>query len=176
MRAVVVYESMYGNTHLVAEAIADGLRAEADVAVLAVAEADAATLAGADLLVVGAPTHVHGMSRPSTRAAAAEAAEKPESTLVLDSSVNGPGVREWLDQLGTVVMPAAAFDTRIGGPSWLTGRASKRIARGLRRQGARLVARPQSFLVTKDSALKAGEVDAARAWGMSLAAKAAARP
>jgi hypothetical protein len=173
MRAVVVYESMYGNTHVIAEAIADGLRAATDVAVLPVGEADTAKLADADLLVVGGPTHVHGMSRSNTRSAAVEAAEKPGSTLSLDAGAGGPGVREWLDELGTVPIPAAAFDTRIGGPAWVTGRASKRIAGQLRRHGARLMGRPQSFLVTKDSELKPGEAERARTWAASLAADAA---
>ena len=70
MRAVVVYESMYGNTHLVADAIGAGLRPACDVSVVPVAEAGPAVLAGADLVVVGGPTHVHGMGRASTRKAA----------------------------------------------------------------------------------------------------------
>ena len=77
MRAVVVYESMYGNTHLVADAIGAGLSTVCDVSVVPVAQADPAVLAGADLVVIGGPTHAHGMSRPSTRKAAVEAAGKP---------------------------------------------------------------------------------------------------
>ena len=47
MKAVVVYESMYGNTHLVAEAVATGLRtAAADVTVASLEDADARLLAG----------------------------------------------------------------------------------------------------------------------------------
>jgi hypothetical protein len=48
-------------------------------------------------------------------------------------------------------MPAAAFDTRVDLPVALTGRASKGIARKLRRHGATLISRPESFLVTKDN-------------------------
>ncbi len=63
MRAVVVYESMFGNTHEVAERIASGLAARYEVTVLPVGEAIAQILPDIDLLVVGAPTHVHGLSR-----------------------------------------------------------------------------------------------------------------
>jgi flavodoxin len=66
MRAVVVYESMYGNTHLVAGAIGAGLGTVFDVCVVPVSEASAAVLDGADLVVVGGPTHAHGMSRSLT--------------------------------------------------------------------------------------------------------------
>lgn len=55
MRALVVYESMFGNTHLVASNIADGLRAGYEVTVVPVAEATPELVAAADLLVAGAP-------------------------------------------------------------------------------------------------------------------------
>src|SRR5437867_2546462 len=64
MRALVVYESMYGNTHLVADAIADGLRTNGEVTVVPVKELSAELVDRADLLVMGSPTHVHGMTRP----------------------------------------------------------------------------------------------------------------
>ena len=67
MRAVIVYESMFGSTKKVAEAIAGGLADGAEVSVVPVTSAGAHTLDGADLVVVGGPTHTHGMSRPSTR-------------------------------------------------------------------------------------------------------------
>ena len=169
MRAVVVYESMYGNTHTVADAVGDGLRAGGDVVVLPVGEARPELLDGADLVVVGGPTHVHGMSRASTRRSAAEAVEKPDHGLVLEPGAQGPGLREWFASLGTIAARAAAFDTRIDMPAALTGRASKGIGKELRGHGLRLVAGPESFLVTKDSRLVPGEEDRARAWGRRLA-------
>ncbi len=84
MRAVVVYESMYGNTHLIADAIAEGLNGPGDdVTVVSVHEATRAVLEGADLFVAGGPTHVHSLTRPSTRKAAVDATEKPDSGLAL---------------------------------------------------------------------------------------------
>ncbi len=78
MRAVVIYESMFGNTHEVAERIGAGLRTEPefeDVEVISVAEAIGRVLSDVDLVVVGGPTHAHGVSRPSTRKSASEQAE-----------------------------------------------------------------------------------------------------
>ena len=63
MRAVVVYESMYGNTRRVADAIGAGLGTVFDVTVVPVSQASPVVLADADLVVVGGPTHAHGMSR-----------------------------------------------------------------------------------------------------------------
>ncbi|HUZ10247.1 MAG TPA: flavodoxin domain-containing protein [Acidimicrobiales bacterium] len=169
MRAVVVYESMYGNTHAVAQAIADGLGPPDQVAVLPVDQAKGEVLRGADLVVVGGPTHAHGMSRAGTRKAAIDAAERPDSGLALDPAAGGSGLREWLSSLQRVDSKAAAFDTRFRAPSIFTGRASKGIGRALRRHGCELVARPESFYVDKGNRLRAGEAQRALAWGKSLA-------
>ena len=64
------------NAHLVADAIGAGLRTSFDVRVVPVSEVSPAVHADADLVVVGGPTHSHGMSRASTRKAAVEAAKK----------------------------------------------------------------------------------------------------
>ncbi|HET9600650.1 MAG TPA: flavodoxin domain-containing protein [Acidimicrobiales bacterium] len=174
MRAVVVYESMYGNTHAVATHIAEGLRSRFEVDVVPVAEATAEQLAGCDVIVCGGPTHVHGMSSERSRAAAVAAVEKPSSPLSLDPAAAGPGLRDWFRGLpsgdGTA---AAAFDTRIDGPAPLTGRAARGIARRLRDHGFRLVVGPESFLVDKQSRLLAGENERATAWGASLASAVA---
>jgi len=173
MRAVVVYESMYGNTHLVADAIGEGLGALGEVTVVSAHRADRELLAAADVVVVGGPTHAHGMTHASTRRAAADAAGKPDSDLDLDPDAEGPGLREWFADIGQVDGSAAAFDTRMPGPPALTGRASKGIARKLRQHGATLVAEPESFLVTKDNHIEAEEGQRAVAWGEKLAAAVA---
>ena len=158
MKAVVVYESMYGNTHLIAEAIGTGLRERGAAVVVPVQGASEAIAAGADLIVVGGPTHAHGMSHESTRKGAVAAAAKPESPLTIDPDAPGPSLREWLGDLGQVSVDAAAF----------TGRASKGITRKLRQHGARLIAAPESFLVTKGDRLEPEEEGRARTWGSNL--------
>ena len=127
MKALVVYESMYGNTHLVADAITDALRTNGEVTVVPVKELSAELVDRADLLVMGSPTHVHGMTRPKTRLAAVEAAEKPGAEIELDAELDlhAPGLREWFETVGTIPKAAAAFDTRIDMPVVITGRASK---------------------------------------------------
>jgi len=173
MRVVIVYESMFGDTRAIAEAIAEGLGEAVDTQVLGVAEADHRAITGADLIVVGGPTHGWGMSRPGTRRGAPSYVERPGSDLVLEPDADsGPGVREWLASLGRVDGRAAAFDTRIKAPAALTGRASKGIARELWNHGLKLVASPQSFFVTRKNHLVEGETDRARVWGSQLASTA----
>jgi hypothetical protein len=81
MRALIVYESMYGNTHIVADHIAEGLRSGAEVSVVPVDDATRDAVLGADLVVVGGPTHAHGMTTEWSRKAAVDAAAKPGSGL-----------------------------------------------------------------------------------------------
>jgi menaquinone-dependent protoporphyrinogen IX oxidase len=172
MRVLVVYESMYGNTHVVASNIADGLRAAHEVTLVPVADATADLVAEADLLVVGAPTHMHGLSTGSSRQAAKKAAARPETELTLDPDAGGPALRDWLSGLADGHVLAAAFDTRMAGAPVLTGRASRGMSRLLRRHGYRLIAPPESFLVTKLNTLVDGESSRARLWGAALAATA----
>jgi hypothetical protein len=170
MRALVVYESMFGNTHVVASNIADGLRADYEVTLVPVAEATPELVAAADLVVAGAPTHMHGLSSPASRRKAAETAAKDGSGLRMDPDAGGPGMRDWLRDLGHRDGLAAAFDTRVNGLALLTGRASRPIAKLLKRHGYRLVAAPQSFLVCSHNTLLDGEASLARRWGMTLGA------
>ena len=175
MRAVVIYESMYGNTHVVADHIAEGLRSRFDVDVVPVGGATTELLAHCDLVVCGGPTHVHGMSSERSRAAAVTAQEKEPGRLSLDPEAAGQGLRDWFQTIPSGGhTPAAAFDTRLDGPAPLTGRASRGIARRLRDHDFRLVVGPESFLVDKQTHLVAGEEERATAWGASVAAAAAA--
>lgn len=169
MRVLVVYESMFGNSRAIAEAIASGIHGDATVSVVSVNDVDAGRLEGVDLLVVGAPTHAHGMSRPSTRKSAADIAGKPNTNVTLELYALGKGVREWLDSVDPIRARVAAFDTRVKGPAWATGSAANGIAKRLHRRGVELVARPTSFFVTKDNSLRPGEVQRAAAWGQALA-------
>ena len=136
MRALVVYESMYGNTQVIASNIADGLRGDYEVTLVPVAEATWDLIADADLLVAGAPTHMHGLSTRSTRRMAAEAAAKDGSGLRMDPDAGGPGMRDWLKDLGHRNGLATAFDTRLNGVPAFTGRAGRPIARQLKRHGS----------------------------------------
>lgn len=179
MKVLVVYESMYGNTHVVAGHIGDGLGDAGEVDVVPVGEATAERVAAADLLVVGGPTHVHGMSTKMSRGQAVaeetltHEAEKGHD-LEVDPDAEGPGLREWFNgmTLGHRVM-AAAFDTRMGGPAMLTGQASKGIRRRLEHHRCHVIAAPESFLVDKENHLEPGEADRATAWGRSLLGKVA---
>jgi len=140
----VVYESMYGNTHVVAASIADGLRDTCDVTLVPVGAAWAGLVVAADLLVVGAPTHMHGLSSVGSRQSAA----------------------------GGGRALAAAFDTRLSDLPVFTGRASRSIGRLLKQHGYRLIAPPESFLVSHQNTLLIGEAARARRWGVALGAAA----
>jgi hypothetical protein len=165
MRALVVFESMFGNTRTIAQAVADGLAARGEVVLVEVGAAGAALDGAVDLLVVGAPTHVYGLSRASTREGATKQATGPLVS-------TGIGLREWLAGLdaNAPAVPAAAFDTRFAKPRWLTGSAARSAVRQLRARRHPVLAPPESFLVTgMTGPLVDGELARARAWGEHLA-------
>ena len=174
---MVVYESMFGDTRQVAEAIGAGLSERYHVTVVAVNRLAPDQLDGVDLLVAGGPTHVRGMSRRRTRAAALELAADPDRHVTVDpEAAAGPGLREWFDALTDAPGLAAAFDTRVQMSHAITGRAAPKIARSLQHAGCLLVAEPESFLVTKQTTLVAGEQQRARAWGETLGASTGNSP
>jgi hypothetical protein len=175
MNVVILYESMFGNTHRIAEAVADGVREadpDAQVACLRVAESDPQLVQAADLLVVGGPTHMRGMtSGPSRRMGLAaeekkDEADRPET----EPGAEGPGVRDWFDDLPKAAKrsKAAAFDTRAD--TRMAGGAAHGIARRLRRHRYELVAEPEGFIIEgTEGPLRAGELDRAKAWGADVA-------
>jgi flavodoxin len=164
MKALVMYESMFGNTETVARAVAEGMAGQFEVTV-----ADVRTMPrafGMDVIVLGGPTHAFGMSRPSSRQdAVRQGAERAGAVDV--------GLREWLDLSPQLTgLAAAVFDTKVDRP--LTGSAGRKATRGLRRLGCRMIVPVESFHVTgTPGPLADGERERARRWGEVVAGAAA---
>jgi len=179
MNVVVLYESMFGNTHQVAEAVAEGVRRaapDAQVTCVSVAEANPDTVRAADLVVVGGPTHMRGMTSGMTRKMGLAAEEKKDEAErhETEPGAEGPGVRDWFDDLPKAGKGsrAAAFDTRAD--MRLAGGAAHGIARRLRRHGYQLVGEPEGFIIEDtEGPLRAGEPERAKAWGADLVRQAA---
>jgi hypothetical protein len=189
MRVGVVYESLFGDTREIAEAVAAGIR-EADPGVFLAcgpaAEADP-HLAQADLLIVGAPTHFLGLPSPRSRVmqpryraesaswyvtgpvprlAGNIAGSRPRPAGRAAGSRPRAGVREWLERLpradGSAC--AAAFDTRLD--KLMAGSAAREIGHRLRSLGYQLVVSPEGFTVADfEGPLAEGEPERARQWG-----------
>lgn len=164
MRAVVVYESLWGNTEKVAKAVADELGRTMSVRVFD-AESAPASVEGYDLVVVGGPTHGFSMSRPSTR----------ESAVTQNGAARAPvrGIREWLAQLPHVASPvkAVAFDTRVDKPR-LPGSAAKAARHELRSLGFDVAIKAKSFRVHGyEGPLIDGELGRAVEWARGIDAE-----
>ena len=162
MKALVVYESMFGNTEAVARAVSDGLAELHDVDVREVSQVPPALIGGVDLIVVGGPTHAFSLSRPATRASALEQGGTHRN--------KEAGIREWLGGLrrGSRTEPVAVFDTRIEKARRLPGSAAAKAAKLVRRLGYAPAGR-QSFYVSDTSGpLLPGELERAKAWGAQL--------
>jgi flavodoxin len=164
---LIIYESVYGNTREIAEAIVDGVTAAGNQA-KAIPVADAPALPDADLLIVGGPTHLHGLTTSLSRRMAVKAAEE-DGHRVEPTAGDEHGLRQWL----RVLPPrdgqrAAAFDTRGDASAALTGSAARGIARRLRRHGYTVID-VESFLVDdSEGPLHEGELERARSWAAQL--------
>ena len=161
MRSLVVYESWFENTRRIAEEIAAALAQEGEVDLVTVDE-PLPPLEVVDLLVVGAPTHIHGLSSKRSREGAVDQGAAGEP---------GIGVRGWIDSLPNGVRGprVAAFDTRANKPVLLVGSAARGISRRLRERGYLPAAKPQSFFVQgTPGPLEEGELERAADWGRTL--------
>jgi len=158
VKALVVYDTVFGNTKQVALAIASAFGDNPDALAVSVTEADSTCLDDIDLLVVGSPTR----GFKPTEAIARFLRDLPERCLE-----------------GTT---AAAFDTRISAEDIRAGvlrfivksggYAAPHISRGLSDRGARVIAAPEGFIVTASGGpLRSGECDRAADWARGLTDK-----
>ncbi|HJP89344.1 MAG TPA: hypothetical protein VJ850_09950 [Candidatus Limnocylindrales bacterium] len=161
MRAIVVYESHWGNTAEVARAIAEGIGPDAEV--LNTDEATPGIVAAADLVVAGAPLMAFGL--PSDMMVA-NAGKDPKAPRPAD--VSHPTLRHWLEKLPASQAAAASFETKL---RWSPGGATSAIDEHFRNAGFRTIAKGEKFTVAGSyGPLREGELERARAWGTELAA------
>ncbi len=162
MRVVIVYESMFGNTRLIAEAIAKGFGDETDVQVFGVADADPKVVEDADLIVVGGPTHAWDVPAEHPERCPrlyTQAGERPCARARRQHRTRRTGVAgiRWpaRDESSWLRHP-------IQGPSRVNRPRLQGIDRELSRQGFIVVAPAESFLVNKKDHLLLGETDRGR--------------
>jgi flavodoxin I len=155
MKALVIYDSIFGNTEKIAQAIAPALGGADDVGMVKIGEAKLEQLAGLKLLVVGSPTRGF---RP-TPALTAFLVSIPPNSLA--------------------GMKTAAFDTSLSVGDikspilrWLAkwaGYAAKPINEQLIKKGGSQAATPEGFAVAgTEGPLKDGELERAAAWAMQI--------
>jgi len=161
MRSLVVYESWFGNTRRIAEEIETALAEEGEAEIVSVDDPLPSFL-HVDLVVLGAPTHVHGLSSERSRTGALDQRG--------GGGEAGIGARGWIDALPLSGGPSfAVFDTRAHAPELLVGSAAHTMARRLRKRGYRLAVDPESFFVHgTPGPLEDGELERAGEWGKAL--------
>ena len=141
MRTLVIYDSTYGNTAKIAQAIGTAITAQ----VLRVGEVNPSAMNALDLLILGSPT----MGGKPTQAI-------QDWLQALAPALKGVNV--------------AAFDTRLTA-KWvrLFGYAAEKIAGSLKANGGTLLGSPAGFFVkgTKGP-LQEGELERAAAWAKEI--------
>jgi hypothetical protein len=161
MHAIVIYESHWGCTKAVAEAIAEGIGKDARA--LTTDEATGEVLAGADLVVAGAPVIAFALPRTGATAQLAADTKAPRP-----ADVSHPLLRTWLERMPAGRGGFAAFETRIWwSPRGATGTIESRFSKA----GYRKVAKAERFVVAGAyGPLREGELERAREWGATLKA------
>jgi flavodoxin len=146
MKSLVVYDTQFGNTERVAQAIAGALAEFGQAQALRVNAPGALDLKGVDLLVLGSP--ILGW--------------KPSE-----------GMQAYLDRIvpGTLIGAAVAcFDTRMRMPRFLTGSAVDLMDGRMQSKGVKSILKSQVFLVKgRQGPLFDGELEKAAAWAKELA-------
>jgi hypothetical protein len=170
VRALIVYESMFGSTERIARAIRDGLQDRVPTEIVPAYRAPTTIPADVRLLVVGGPTHAFSMSRVSTRQEA-----RKQLDVVMPIEV---GIREWLGALATEThsgtarrsapLEVATFDTRIAKVRRLPGSAARSAAKVLRKLGFRLSSSASFFVDESTGPIREVEIERARRWGEEL--------
>ncbi len=155
MNALIVYDSVFGNTEKIARAIGAALGAQGNAETLPVGQVTAEKMRGLDLLVVGSPTR--GL-RP---------------TEAISKLLNA------LPQAHLAGIQVAAFDTRLAldkiDSTFVRllvskgGYAASTIAKVLKKKGGTLLAPPEGFLVVGEQGpLVDGEIERAAQWAEQL--------
>jgi flavodoxin len=122
-RAIVIYDTKFGNTEKIARTLASGIEKQgAKVDCIKADEVDINKLVEYDFLAIGGPTHAFGVSKP---------------------------MKAFLEKLRSVDLKgkkAFAFDTKY--KSWLAGSAGKGIEKTLKGLGMS-IAKPHSSAAIK---------------------------
>lgn len=155
MKALVLYDSQFGNTEKIAQAIGDALSVVAETTLLRASAATRLALSSYDLIIVGSPTQrfnatetvaalLEGLSLPNARAAA------------FDTRFD----REEVEQ------GVLRFAMKVAGDkAW----AATRIADLLAKTGATVVAPPEGFIVEDtEGPLRSGEIERAAEWAARI--------
>ncbi len=169
MTAVVLYESEFGATRVIAEAIAEGMRLVAPAEAVDVRDQPHRLDMDVDVLVLGAPTHVRSLPSVASRAEARSWPDREASALTLEPGADQPGMREWLADQDLDGVSCIAFATRMNVGRVFSGSAVPAIEREVRAAGATIGARSETFVVEMNAGLVEGERERAEGWGFSLA-------
>ena len=158
MEAIVVYDSVWGNTKTIAAAIAQGLGP--DVRAYATDAVPRERLATADLIVAGSPVYSMQLPTEASRASIVQKeAHGPEPDLT------HPSLRSWLDGLPEGHGYGAAFETRL---RFSPMGATRTIAKKLGSAGYRPLGKAKFVVRGKYGPLRDGELERAREWGQAL--------
>ena len=148
MHTLIIYDTEYGNTQQIALALAEAFKVHGSVRLVVATETgetEMPDLQGVDLLVIGGPTQIHGLS---------------------------PAMRILLKNIPTNTLsglPVVTFDTRYRAATYISGSAAQAIAHELKKEKALLLLPPKSFFVRgREGPLEEDGEDNAARWVQTI--------
>jgi len=159
MKALVIYDSFFGNTEQIAQAIGSALGSETDVEVLRVGDVKPEQLTGLNLLVVGSPTRGFRPTPAIVNLLGGLPANglRGVKTAAFDTRMSFDGIDQPILRFLARLLPARY--------------AAKPISAALKRKGGELVVPPEGFWVNdSEGPLKEGELERAADWASQIMA------
>ena len=145
MNALVLYDSQYGDTERIAQAIANAFGEFGEARAVRLDPGQPVELQGLDLFILGCPTQGW---RPT------------------------PAIQSFLEEASSEELgglAGACFDTRFRLPRFMTGSAARVMAARLREKGVSLLVEPESFFVKgTEGPLREGEIERASTWARQI--------
>lgn len=153
MKVFIVYDSVYGNTKSIAEAMINGIGSNREPKITKVQEATVADLEGIDLLIVGAPNHGGTFTEPLKNFFASIPADGLK------------GVKAAAFDTSFVIEKQGAFVRVI---MKIFGYAAPKIATILGTKGAEILKSEVFYVLETEGPLKEGEIERASLWAAAL--------
>jgi flavodoxin len=158
MKALVAYDSVFGNTEQIAQAIGNALGSQVDVETRRVGDVKSEQLTGLKLLIVGSPTRGF---RPT--AATTNFLKRISSNGLKGVKVAAFDTRFIVSDIEKT--PILLFFVRI------FGYAARPISDRLEKKGGELIIAPEGFFVEGvEGPLKEGELERAADWAKQIIA------
>lgn len=163
MKIMVIYDSVFGNTEKIAQAVGNTLGSPENVGIFRITDVKPEYLNGMDLVLVGSPTRGFRPTKPIT----------DFLKQIHKDALKGVKVAAFDTRVSVAVVKSAVLTFMVN----LFGYAAQPIANQLKKKGGYLLLPPEGFFVKdREGPLKEGELNRAVDWAKLILSRAESLP